>query len=752
MKNLPEFIAATEEYATHEHSVAAPLFRGVFRIEEKGKVKVSICGLGFYRLFLNGTEITRGRLASYPSNPDRIYYCDTYGVTDQIQMGDNVLGILLGNGMLNCIGGEMWDFDKVSYRSAPKTSFQVCVEDRVIFSSEHRVKVHPSPILYDDLREGETYDARQEIPGWCEAGYDDSTWADAILAVRPKGICAVNQAPPILVAKEHDCVRLSRAKEGYVYEFPVNTAGICRLRIKGERGQKITMQYVEALDASGNPFMGNLVFGCTRRSQQNVYICKGGDEVYEPSFTYHGFRYVYITGMTEEQARPEALVMLELHGDITEKAKLETSDEIVNRLCAMIGNSDLSNLLHFPTDCPQREKNGWAGDLAGSANQMALRYDVYGILREWLRNYRVAQREDGALPGYVPTGDCGYEVWTGPSWSMALYLTVYYLYRYHGGKEIIEENAEAMERYLAYVMEQKNEDGLIAFGLGDWCQTTVDYADRHTTPNEITDTLAAVCMTELVDFLLRQTGWNSSVDYKKMNRELRDCFRRKWIAKDGYSCGCDSQTAQAMCLYYHIFSSEKEEAAFRELVDRIERANRLMDVGILGGYVLFDVLSAHGRSDLAYQLIVQERAPSYGYFARRGETTLRESLMGHGASKDATILQNGMTIASLNHRFWGFVYTWFVERLAGVTINGDCSNVNSAQIEYPSVLLDKVEFEYAFPCGKLRVQWTHTGAGSQLSLHVPKGAAVSLRAGEMEERLTDGVYIRNVEKERMNER
>ena len=737
MKYPQYFICATKEYATHEKAVPAPLFRAVFHIDSYEKVQLVICGLGLYRVFCNGNEITRGRLASCPSNPDQLLYYETYDITKLVQQGKNVIGILLGNGMLNCNGGDQWAFGKASYRSAPKTAFSIIADGNEIFSSHDTIKTHSSAITYDDIREGESYDARLELDGWCTADFDDSDWTPAISAQIPKGICVENMVPPIIVSAEYKATSIRKVQGGHIFEFPINTAGICRLQLHGRAGQKITMQHVEALDGKGNPFVGNLVFGCTVRTQMNEYICKEGWQTYEPSFTYHGFRYVFITGLEDDQANERALVMLRMHANLEKRARLDTSNSTVNQILAMIDNSNLSNLLHFPTDCPQREKNGWAGDISVSAHQMALQYDMQGMFGEWMRIYRESQRIDGALPGYVPTADDGYEVWTGPSWSMSLFLCAYYLYRYHGNLQFAMDNSDAMERYLDYVMSQRRSDGMIAFGLGDWCQTTVYYADRYTTPNEITDTLATVNMTRILAFLLAKMG-RPYEKYEKISGELLDAFQKNWIEE--YRCKCPSQTAQALAVHYGAVSPEQRENGVKELVRRVHASGDIMDVGILGGYVLFDVLSKNGYAELAGKLILQTKAPSYGYFACRGETTLRESLMGHGDYTDDTIVQTGQTISSLNHHFWGFIYPWFVENMAGVTINEDCKNPNYAKINIPVLLQDRVAFSYRFPCGEMTVEWERCNTGLRLKLNVPSGATVLLYKDSSAEYLTEGKY------------
>ena len=221
------------------------MLRKTFVLEElPQKASFTVCGLGFYKLFLNGKEITGGHFASYQSNPDQILYYDVYDVKDMLTVGKNVIGLLLGNGFLNNIGGQVWDFDTEPYRSAPKTAFALETENGVLFEADESVKTHPSAILFNDFREGEWYDARLEVSGWTEAGFDDSAWENAIPAVTPKGVPSVSSAPVLKTVKELSPKKVRKYKSGYIYDFGENTSGFARTVLKGmEEGQKITFIY-----------------------------------------------------------------------------------------------------------------------------------------------------------------------------------------------------------------------------------------------------------------------------------------------------------------------------------------------------------------------------------------------------------------------------------------------------------------------------------------------------------------------------
>ena len=296
-----KFYTATSEYCNYKHHVPAPYIRKTFYLDKISENTIlTICGLGFYKLYINGLDITRGALAPYISNPNQLMLYDTYNISKHLTIGKNCIGIMLGNGMQNSMGGSVWDFHKADFRSAPKFALAFEVDGKLIFEADSTFKVKSSPITYDDLRAGEHYDARLEEPHWNSPSYDDSGWSNAILAVTPKGEPMISTADPITCYKELSPVKIIKTKRGYIYDFGQNLAGVCRLKIQGEKGQEIIMTHGEVV-LKNKLYMRNISFFLRTKKnywQQNRYTLKGnGIEEYTPRFTYQGFRYVLISGL-----------------------------------------------------------------------------------------------------------------------------------------------------------------------------------------------------------------------------------------------------------------------------------------------------------------------------------------------------------------------------------------------------------------------------------------------------------------------
>lgn len=352
-----KFICAEEDYETINHFVPAPWFRKIITIKKPfKKVSLTVCGLGFYDLYLNGICITKGKLCPYISNSDDIVFYDDYDLTDSFSLDANELKFLLGNGMQNAFGGFVWELDKAKFRSSPKLAFclEICYCDgeKEVIEADKTVETCPSNILSNDLRLGEIYDATLNC----------SVWSESVETAPPKGQKMVSNIEPIVCRKEISPVKIWKENNSFIFDFGENAAGICRLNIIGKENQKITLLFGEVLK-EGKFSIDNTTFSNVkdRYYQRDIYICKEGHNVWQPRFTYHGFRYVKVDGITEKQATKELLTYIVFNTDLRKVGSFECDDEKLNTLHKMSLNSTLSNFHHFPTDCPQREKT--AGQL-----------------------------------------------------------------------------------------------------------------------------------------------------------------------------------------------------------------------------------------------------------------------------------------------------------------------------------------------------------------------------------------------------
>ena len=699
------FIKATKEYCSFDEYISAPYIRKAFSLDFKPeKAQIKICGLGFYRLFINGKDITKGALAPYISNLSHYCYYDLYDISDFLFEGENAIGIILGNGFMNAFGGFIWDFEKADWRGAPMVSAELTAEsENETFSliTDETFKVHPSPIYFDDLRMGTYFDANKTIRGWNEPAFDDSLWDNAFKSEYPGGEIKLCEADPIRITKEITPVSVTKCREGYIYDFGENNAGVCRLKINAEPGQKIELYHAETLK-NGELDVDSTIFRrpqCEdiyrQYGQKDIYIATGsGVEEFVPDFTYHGFRYVLVKGITEKQATKELLTYLVMSSDLRTIGEFHCSDETVNKLFEMAMRSDRSNFYYFPTDCPHREKNGWTGDASMSAAHMMLLYDTTKSWTEWLRNIRKAQTEQGELPGIVPTAGWGYEWGNGPAWDSVLFNLPYQLYKCRGNLEVIKENADAMMKYLEYAMSKRSEDGTIAIGLGDWVPVGKN-SSSYDAPLALTDTLMVMDIANKAKTMFNAIGKASYADKAyEIYTTLRATLRNTMIDFDTMTVKGECQSSQAMSLYYGLFEDNERDESYKRLRELIAKNNNSFDCGFLGIRALFHVLSDFGDTELALEMITKKEYPSYGNLIERGETTLVEQFLPEDM------------VTSHNHHFMGDISRWFIENIAGVKI------INSKKAEInikPPKSIDYASFSYELPSGKISVSWKREG-------------------------------------------
>lgn len=716
------FIKASRECCSREHHVNAPYMRRSFLLDfAVEEAEISICGLGFYRLFINGREITKGYLAPYNNNPDHYCYYDTYDLKQFLKTGENVIGIMLGNGFLNAFCGSVWDLDKADCKSAPMVALELQVKGagrELFLSADETFKVHPSPITFDEMRMGEWYDAGLEIPGWNMSGFDDSTWEHAIRAEKPRGVFKKCEAEPIRVEKVLKPVAITKQDNGYVYDFGENTAGLTKLTITAKPGQVISLRHWDVLENNefvieSMGFGGEVFPDYFDYVQRTVYTARGGEkESYVPSFAYYGFRYVLVQGITEEQATDELLEYLVMHSELKQIGDFVCSDETVNTLMEMVKRTDLSNFYYFPTDCPHREKNGWTGDASVSSDHMTLLYDTEASFREWLHNIRSSQYPDGALPGIVPTYGWGVKdvhgsVWSGPAWDSVLFNLPYMLYKYRGCTEVIRENAHAMVRYLEYVLTKRREDGLIGYGLGDWIPVGKRAKD-YDAPLELTDSIMVMDIAAKAARMLAAIGHEHTARFAQgVSEDMRKTIREKLLDKDTMEMAGKCQSSQALALYYGVFDEKEKPKAYENLIRYIHEKGDSFDCGFLGMHVIFHVLSDCGEGELAYHMITKKEYPSYAHVIACGDTTFTEAFHPKREKPRGR---------SRNHHFQVDIFRWFMTRVAGLDI------VDSTHVEIKPDYIRELTYasaRYELPSGTVRVLWEKKEEGYVLSVCCP---------------------------------
>ena len=712
MQFSTKFFAATTEKCHWEKTVPAPYMRRSFNVDEIPDVaEITVCGLGFYEIYINGKHITKGKLCPYLTNPHESLAYDNYDLLPYLTKGKNTLAFILGNGFQNGFGGFVWDFQKTRFISAPKLAFAVELkkgEETTVIEADENILTHPSPIVLDELRLGECYDANLEIDGWNEVEFDDSDWQKAIPASDPGGECMLSTAHPIVKTKELKAVKIWKEDDGFVYDFGENWSGLTRLCISAEKGRKIKIQHGERL-FDGKFGQSNLIFikdpnaGVPLYTQQTEYTCKGeGKEEYTPTFTYYGFQYAKIWGITEEEATEDLLIYDVMNTELTDRGNFSCSDEIMNKLQEMTRRSTLANFFHFPTDCPHREKNGWTADAALSAEQTLMNFDPEDNYYFWIRTICRSMNFEGQLLGIVPSG--GWGGWaSGPCWDSVLIYLPYFSYVLRGDLRAAKEISGSMLRYFHFITNKLNEKGLIEMGLGDWC------APGKTSTLEFAASVTAYDLAKKAAVLYNAMDMDAEAAYvdvfaKKMKKNIREHL----CDLDTMTFDNNCQTSQAMAIYYSICDTkEEEQKALSVLLDRIHEKDDHMDMGVLGGRVIFRVLADNGLIDLALHMMCRLDGPSYGYMIDAGYNTLLET--------------NFRDTDSCNHHFWGDISAFMIEYIAGIRPNPELK-IGTMNISpmFPE-RLNSAEGYYNVAEGKVESKWVRNGNEIILSVTAPNG-------------------------------
>lgn len=629
---------------------SAPMFRKEFTVGKPVKrATATICGLGYHELSLNGKKVGNHVLDPAFTRYDRRSLYVTHDVTDELTQGVNALGVMLGNGWYNMHTRSTWNFDQSPWRDEPAMLMQLRIEfeDGSVqtVASDGSWRANTGPVVLDSVRTGEVYDARKEMPGWDTAGFNDSKWAQPRIVKGPEGKLSAQMMPPMRVTETIKPVKITEPREGiYIFDLGQVMPGWVQLHVSGPAGTRVTMRYSERLENGMIERHEIDKFGFEGPFQTDTYILKGdGREVWEPRFTYHGFRYVEVTGFPGTPTL-DSLCGRVVHTDFKTAGSFECSNELLNTIQQLTRWSYRGNYHGYPTDCPQREKNGWTGDAQLAAEQAMFNFHNAGSYIKWIQDIADEQREDGAIPAIVPTSGWGYHWGNGPAWDSAFFLVPWYQYLYKGDARILTRHLDSFQQYVDY-LTAKSKNHIVKIGLGDWAP-----ADT-VTPAVITSTGYYYVDTLILAETARLAGKKEmAATYAERAKQIRAAFNKEFYKGDGvYLNG--SQTALSCAMYQGMAEEPEKAKVLEKLVADIERKQGHLDVGILGAKYLFHTLSENGLHDVAWQVATQTTPPSYGAWVEQGATTLWEHWDGH---------------SSLNHIMFGDISAWFYQKLAGI--------------------------------------------------------------------------------------
>ncbi len=704
---------------TYKQEDPTPLFRKTFFVKEGlQSATLSVCGLGYGLYFLNGERVTGDLFIAPVSNYDKTLWYTSYEVGNRLHEGENLLAAMLGNGFYNEAHQSTWENHLAPWRDNLKLLLCLALTyadgTEYVYSDESwKCDFTSSPIRFHHLRCGEVHDLR--LPhDWMNTDYNDADWVHAIYSKKvPGGVLRECKCQPIRERREYAPVSCFQNADGHwLLDFGQNMSGYLRVRLCQPAGDRITIRYAERLFADGRRDDNGVEYSRYYPEspfQTDAFICNGEERVWQPCFVYHGFRYAIIDGLREKPVMENYRAIFVCQA-VDEIGHFSCSDEMINRLNHMGRMSTLSNLFYMVTDCPTREKFGWCNDARASTEQMLQNFDIVPLYRKWIQDMYDAMREDGALPGIVPTPGWGYEWGHGPLCDSVLFELPYKIYRYFDDDSLLRASLPYFKRYLAFASSHADENGLIGFGLSDWAGPFSEENDGS--PLLFTDSMLVMEFYRIAARAAAICGDTEGEQaFSCRARELETAIRHAYYDAQSGRCLVEEQTAVAMMIVNRVYDRLAPLAA--QLKALVEQRDFHHHCGMLGMQYLFFALNECGLEEYAYRIVTAKGRPSYGEWIDNDATTMWE--MWH-------------TGESKNHHMYSGVLGWFNRTIAGLNLHPEKNAYRDAQIK-PVFLsaLDHCTADYETAAGHFAIHWQRQGAGLiALEVTVPAGATAGL--------------------------
>jgi alpha-L-rhamnosidase len=671
---------------------------------------------GLVELRLNGTRVGDHVLApGWTDYRERIEYA-AHDVTPLLDAGENVLGAVLGDGWYAGFVGFDARRPGNHYGREPQLLCELHVEHedggRTVIGTDGAWRAATGPLVYADFLMGERVDARRDLGPWAEPGYDDSAWGPVEVTPRDGVRLVPERAQPIRVTQELPAVSVTERAPGvHVVDLGQNLVGWVRLELSGERGTRVQLRHAEMLQPDGTPYMENMR---AARPLDTFVLAGEGTEVFEPRFTFHGFRYVEVTGL--DALAPEQVTGCVVHSDTPAAGEFECSDELVNQLWRNVRWGQRGNFLSVPTDCPQRdERLGWLADAQVFLPTAMLNMDVAAFVTKWGDDLLDAQLPGGAYPDVAPRLLLERE--GAPAWADAGVIVPWLMWRRYGDLRFVQRHWEAMERYMAH-LQRHNPDGLWTARRGN------DYGDwlsvgAHT-PRDVVATAYWAQDARMMAAMARALGLGErAAHYERLFDGIRAAFGRAFVGEDAYVEG-DTQTAYLLALHMDLLDEPLRARAAERLVADIERHGGHLTTGFIGVGILCPVLTRFGHADVAHRLLRADTFPSWGYSIRQGATTIWERW--DGWTEDGGFQTPMMN--SFNHYSLGSVVQWAYESVAGI---------RSVAPAYERLLIapEPGELEWArasfrSPRGRIATSWWREDESFRLEVELPPNVTATV--------------------------
>jgi len=682
---------------------AAPTFRGMFDLKcAQTNLRIAVCGLGYFECRLDGRPITDAMLMPGETQYDIRWRYRVFTLPE-LAKGKHLVTITCGDGLYRATTPDVWHFDKATWADYPKAVCEISTADgEVVLRTDNSWQWRPSPTVFTSLRGGETYDARKAF-----ADDEDSGWNPVAIVAPPGGMGEEETFPPCRVTHVH---AMTNRTGTAVWEAPVTLAGNVRLRVKGERGAKVTIISAERIseDATHVDLRALDIFDLGKKEktfQRDTFILAGGaEETWSPRFTYHGFKFAELK--TEGHVEILSVEALEIKTDFPRVGRITEAPAAALHVVKACERSILGNFHNIPTDCPQREKNGWTSEARIMCEAALYSFDAGSAYAAYADLIGDTQRPSGQISSIAPCNGWGYNWGSGPAWDTAFMEIPDAVYRFTGDRTSIERLYPKIVRYLDFAEGMLDADGLPSHGLGDWDGVKDEYPRLARAGFRIRN----LAYGERFARLLGKP--DDAARFSRLRTEAVSAFRRAFCGPDGLSAATNS-FPHALLLDFDIVEEDKRAECARRLAETVERNGARVDYGTLGSRCVLRMLFEHGHADLAWRMMTQPDCPGYTFLTETlGMTTFPERWNihirpeAHGNSRNHGAFTDYLAVA--------------YRHLGGIRHPADRPGRDFIEIR-PSFPADLPSF--ACEHEGFKVSWRQTSGDVSFCLVVPKGKA-----------------------------
>jgi alpha-L-rhamnosidase len=688
----------------------AAMFRKDFKLDQPvRRATLYASALGDFVFYLNGQRVGNDYFSPGWTDYNKRVYYNTYDVTQLVKGQEaNAIGGVLAAGWYS--GAIAWKSERMNYGGQPRLFGQLEIEladgKTVTVATDNTWKTAWGPYVEGEFLNGETYDARKEQPGWDRAGFDEQKWQPVVVSDASKGKLEAQPNDLVEEIGTAKTQKITEPKPGvYVVDLGQNFAGVMRMKVNGPKGTRVTLRYAEMLNPNGTIYTTNL----RGARSTDAYVLKGeGDEVYQPRFTFHGFRYVELTGFPGKPT-DDTVTGVVLSSATPVVGAFECSSPMVNQLYANTVRTQRSNYISLPTDCPQRdERLGWTGDAEVFVRAATYNTDVAAFFTKWLVDLEDAQQPDGAVTDVAPfLASIGVGSGTA-AWADAGTICPWTIYHVYNDKRLLAKHYGMMTRLVEY--DRKNSKDLLRpdVGYGDWLSINAE------TPRDVIGTAFFAFSAKLTAQAAEALGkTEDAAKYEKLFDDIKAAFNKAYVDKDGRIKG-NTQTCYVMALYIGLLPPEKTQTAVKYLVDDIHAKGDHLSTGFIGTGMLMPTLARYGQHALACKLLLNDTYPSWGYSIKHGATSIWERWDGWTAEKG--FQDPGMN--SFAHYSFGAVARWMFQSLAGIDTQGP--GFKQLRIRpQPGEGISSVKASYHSLHGVIATSWKTDEKGFQFDVAIP---------------------------------